>query len=217
MFHNKLFRQIMVSSICIVGIIILCLKSFMFIRPINPKNAIDTRFGVIDGHISKNYDITAKKRVNTYEEKNTHGDNVLSFLMQYAPNLDYYYYDAEDENGLSTENILYGLEWMKDNNVDYVSISLSSKFYSDKLEEWIKDNESEIKVYASYNNALNSLDYPAMYKGVIGIGSSKKINPKKDDIIFHTNKIIVIGNGINYYHGNSYLTPYIMIRENLIQ
>ena len=217
MFHNKLVRYIAIIGICILGIVILGLKNFMFIKPINPEKTDDMRVGVIDGHISKNYDIIAQKRVLTYETKKTHGDHVLDFLMQYAPNLDYYYYDAEVENGLSTENILYGLEWMKDNDVNCVSVSLSSKYYSDKLETWIEDNRREIKVYASYNNELNSMDYPAMYKGAIGIGSSKKINSKKSDVIFHTNKIIMIGNGINYYHGNSYLTPYTMIKENSIQ
>ena len=69
-------------------------------------------------------------------------------------------------------------------------------------------------VYASYNNELNTLDYPAGYKGVIGIGSSKKIKRKSNDVIFRTNRIVAFFNGIRYYEGNSYLTPYVMLRDS---
>lgn len=78
------------------------------------------------------------------------------------------YFDACDEFGkINTERIITGLEWMKENDIKYVNISLSGNRYSEELENWLEDNP-DIHVYASYNNNKNSFDYPAMYDGVIG-------------------------------------------------
>lgn len=67
---------------------------------------------------------------------------------------------------------------MLKNNVYYVNISLSSKKYSEKLENWILEHPN-VKIYCSYNNQENTFDYPALYEMTIASGSSKKINYKK--------------------------------------
>ena len=101
------------------------------------------------------------------------------------------------------------------NGVRYVSISLSSKFYSDEVQSWISKNKNDIVIYASYNNELNTLDYPAKYNDVIGVGSSPKIEKKKCDVIMKSSKIVLISNKLKFYYGNSFLTPYVMLRDTI--
>lgn len=81
-----------------------------------------------------------------------------------------YYFDSRTENDkITADSIISGLEWMKSNDVKYVNISLSSKKKSEELSNWISDNKDTISVYASYNNLTQSFDYPAMYDDVINL------------------------------------------------
>ena len=86
-------------------------------------------------------------------------------------------------------------------------MSISSKFYSSDIESWIKDN-SNIRVFASYNNLINSIDYPAMYKEVYGSGKKVDIEYKDKDYTYFTNKVIIFPNITKVYEGNSYLSLY---------
>lgn len=70
---------------------------------------------------------------------------------------------------------------MLSNNISKVNISLTSKQYSKDLENWISQNKDSVQIYASYNNLLNSYDYPAMYDNVIASGSNNNINLKAID------------------------------------
>ena len=63
------------------------------------------------------------------------------------------------------------------------------------------------------SNLYNTIDYPAQYANVIGVGRGSQIEYKEIDVKFRTNKILLIGNGINVYNGNSYLAPMQMVRE----
>ena len=83
-----------------------------------------------------------------------------------------------------------------------------------KLEKWIIDHSDDIKVYASYNNLLNSFDYPAQYEKVIGVGTNKILNGKNIDVLYRSHEIIVLSGGIKIYSGNSYLAPYTMLKDN---
>ena len=47
---------------------------------------------------------------------------------------------------------------MSNNSVQRVNLSLSTKSYSSELSDWIKAHKN-IKVYASYNNFINTNDY----------------------------------------------------------
>ena len=94
---------------------------------------------------------------------------------------------------------------MKEYGVNRINISLSSKVYSTQLQEWI-DNNPDIIVYASYNNKVNTFDYPAMYENVIASGEkNSKIEFKKNDVKYKSKKIISIRNK-QLYNGNSYLS-----------
>ncbi|CDE42591.1 putative uncharacterized protein [Clostridium sp. CAG:411] len=199
----------------IIGVFIVCFcmvyNNYLCVTPIGEKKE---KYGIIDGHLSQKYSCIYDSKNVKHVKKYTHGDSILEFLSAYSPDTEYYYYDAQEKKQYSSSVIIDGLEWMKDRKVKFVSISLSSKFYSEELQEWINANKNKVIVYASYNNELNTLDYPAGYKGVIGIGSSKKIKRKSNDVIFRTNRIVAFFNGIRYYEGNSYLTPYVMLRDS---
>lgn len=181
----------------------------------NNENASTETYGIIDGHLSKEHENLFKINSVEYIGSNTHGDKILQMMNEYSGNTKFYYYDAQIGDAFSSENILNALKWMKRNGVKYVSISLSSKFYSDEVQSWISMNKNDIVIYASYNNELNTLDYPAKYNDVIGVGSSSKIEKKECDIIMKSNKIILISNGFRFYSGNSFLTPYIMLRDTI--
>lgn len=153
------------------------------------KIIVNDAIGIIDGNISKkNANITYSIKKKNKSIEPTHGDKLVKFLNSICDNPSIYYYDASNEDDdITTEGIINGLEWMVKNNVEKVNISLSSKEYSDELNNWISLHKDVIKIYASYNNLINSYDYPAMYDYVIASGSNKNIEYK--DIDFNYKKI----------------------------
>lgn len=189
----------------------------MFIVPID--NNSNKTFGIIDGSLFNKHNNITKihSAISNVVSSKQHGDNVLEFLNNVAPNVPFFYYNAEIDGEITSENIIDGLQWMVESNVDCVAISLSSKCYSEELENWISHNSDKIEIYASYNNTLNSFDYPAQYESVIGVGTSEVVNSKDIDVLYKSNNIIVMSFGIKRYSGNSYLTPYTMLKRELTQ
>ena len=178
-------------------------------------HANNSKYGIIDSNLSRNHANIFDINETNYSSVLTHGDKILDFLEKYENSYSFYYYIAEENNHISSAKLLDGLKWMLKNEVKFVCISLSSKYYSEDLQSWILENKDQITVYASYNNVINDLDYPAKYEGVIGIGSSLKIKKKKEDIIYKNSKIILISNGFYYFNGNSFLAPYTMLKSTM--
>lgn len=58
---------------------------------------------------------------------------------------------------------------------------------------------------------MNSLDYPAMYEGVIGSGYDERISYKEGDIKYDKNKVVIVPRLYEVYEGNSYLSPLAMM------
>ncbi|PXV91874.1 hypothetical protein C8E03_103445 [Lachnotalea glycerini] len=214
-FRHKCLAVIILFIVLIgIGIIyIYC--NVIFIKPDTNIGQNTVSFGIIDGGLSGEHSNVVDTNANYEEKKLTHGDKILNFMSEYVFDSSFYYYDAEDDNTISTDKLLVGLQWMLDNNVECVSISLSSKFYSEEVADWMNENSNDIKVYASYSNTVNSLDYPASYNNVIGVGSSAKIEVKESDVIFRNSKLIVWSTPFRFYSGNSYLAPYCMVRDNI--
>lgn len=203
-------KKVLIGLTCIICMLVIWNNNYFTI--INSLKIQDNiRIGVIDGHLSKTFDnIINTVQIGGSNEK-THGDEIMYFLENLLENRMIYYYDAETNGGINSDSIIRALQWMKDNEVEYVSISLSSKFFSEDIEDWLEQNGKDIKVFASYNNEKNTLDYPAMYEYVRGIGLKGQAR-KQSDIEFKNNKVIVLGNkGIGYYAGNSFLSPLAMI------
>ena len=210
MFRKKIY--IALATFCIiVGAIFFFYDNTIIIT--NNKNVSTQKFGLIDGDLS----YVHKNVINMGEisveksKRESHGDSILEFLQRWRPSFSFYYYDSEESGIISSESLIEGLEWMIKNDVKYVSISYSGKYESKKLENWIDKHSDEITIYASYNNYINTLDYPAMYKKVIGVGCNVT---KKRDVSIRNNKLIVCdGSSFFSYEGNSYMTPYIMIKD----
>lgn len=78
--------------------------------------------------------------------------------------------------------------------------------HGDLLIEFLRDCGYNGQIYASYSNLKNSIDYPAMYKNVIGCGYAKGELNKAIDNMYKSNRIIVWNNGLAYYKGNSSLS-----------
>lgn len=179
-------------------------QNFIFFGTL-PTTQID-RMGIIDGNITSEYSNSIHYYGNKSDEENSHGESLIDYLKHRGYNGEIYYYSAEDENGgISSNSIISGLNWLKDNDITKINISLSSKYKSEELEEWIINNP-QITIFCSYNNQINSLDYPAMMNGTIASGCSNKINYKNNDKKYKTSKLIIWNEGLHYYNGNSYLS-----------
>jgi glutamate dehydrogenase/leucine dehydrogenase len=98
------------------------------------------------------------------------------------------------------------------NNIKKVNVSLSSKEYNQELNDWISTHKDVIQIYASYNNLINSYDYPAMYNNVIASGSNNNVEYKAIDINYKKSKIFYIPN-IKLYNGNFFLSLITMLGE----
>jgi hypothetical protein len=206
------------KNIWIKGItIIIFLCIFIWILnsvTIITKTDCNYKVGIIDTSLSEKYNnIIYSQNIKYNNKEKTHGDELIAFIYQCQDKVDLFYFDASDDEGnIETKSIIKGLEWMVDNSVEKVNISLSTKTKDKDLESWIK-NHKEIIVYASYNNKINSYDYPAMYSKVYASGSDSRINYKNIDFKYRNNYIIILPNIFNVYHGNSYLSLLSMLKN----
>lgn len=175
------------------------------------KDCSNQTIGIIDGKRSEIFNnVFSNNEITTNPEKQ-HGDYMIEFAQTYCDNVKIYYYDASNDSGsIKTDGILDGLNWMLNNNVKKVDLSISTKIYSKDLENWIKEHNKSIQLYSSYNNLLNSRDYPAMYDYVIASGSNSKIPYKDFDTKYKKNIIILNG---KTYEGNSYLSLYTLLKS----
>lgn len=203
-------KRVFVLITIVISLIIYIVSSYVIVLP--QKDSVLV-LGIIDGDLSFTHDNVINTVPLVEEGEKQHGDMILSFIEEYNCNVDIAYYDAENNNEISTKSLIEGLNWMIENNIKCVCISLSSDFYSEELETWINEHSDTIKIYASYNNSSNTLDYPAQYSNVIGVGADSKINYKSIDVRCKTNKIILYRQGIHIYKGNSYLAPMTMIND----
>lgn len=209
----KMKKKYIIISIIIIIIICICVlfKQYNFVS----KSDKQVIIGIIDESISKSYDNVITNSKNRAKIK-THGDKMIIFANACNSKNEIYYYDASNNGQISTDNIIKGLEWMVEKSVPKVNLSLSSKIYSDELDKWIVAHAKIIEIFASYNNNVNSYDFPAMYTNVIASGKKTLIAFKKNDYSYKSSKIIAIKRfKFEFYEGNSYLSILTMIRDSL--
>ncbi len=190
-------------------------KKYLIVLPIVSSSKDSEKCGVIDGCIAGEYNnVIYEGNIQKSSQGVSHGDMLIEFIQSYNDELTIYYYNSEEKGKIKSENIIQGLEWMCKHKVKYVSISLSSGYYSKELDEWISAHKGELTIYASYSNEISTIDYPAQYNGVIGIGSNSRIGYKDNDVCFRSNSLLLISSdGIRIYKGNSYLTPLYMLQN----
>ena len=206
---NKTKKRIALAITAAFGLIAVALlfliHTYLFIGTTSKK----CRIGIIDYNLSQTYDnvflINGSERLS---EEKTHGDEMIQFAREYAPNAQIYYCNALSDDGkIHSDNIISALEWMKDNDIKYVNISLSTARYNPQLDEWISNNK-DINIYSSYSNLEQSADYPSMYDNVIASGIENNIPKKTIDLIYKSNKIKFRHSLLKTHQGNSYLSVY---------
>ena len=176
--------------------------------------------GIIDTSISSqyrnSYDLAIAGNKNYIPAEETHGDKLIEFLNKIKYNGKIHYYIAINNNKIDTNSLLKGLAWLKSRRVTRVNISLSSHNYDVNLQKWVNQNP-DIKIFASYNNELNTKDYPAMYKGVVGVGADDTVvSTKNIDTIYNSNRTLVLpfgGKKLGFFEGNSFLTLFVAVRK----
>lgn len=203
MFHNLKKRMLFILLfILLFATVYILLKIEFFPNYCDYKGD----YGIIDEYLSFNpYDNVIYAQ-NIYASQCTHGDKMLeySLVKNFTGNI-YYYAAVNDTMKISSSSIIEGLCWMEKNKVSKVNISLSSKRFDETLKKWIEDHP-DIQIFSSYNNKLNSYDYPSMYEGVIASGQTSKIEYKDYDRKYRSNRIIIWNKGIHYFYGNSFLS-----------
>lgn len=200
------------------SLFIILLTLFIFINNryvfvYSKKCNLKYTYGIIDARVSNSHENVVFNKDHNESDSTSHGDMMIHFAQDICENLKIQYYDASDNEGnINTNAIIDGLEWMISNKVDRVNISLSTKTYSRELESWINEHYNDIKIYASYNNLINTKDYPAMYDHVIGSGTDNRIVYKKEDLKYLSNDIKLFYDINKEYIGNSYLSIYSMLK-----
>lgn len=204
------------KHIILAIIIVICLFVIIFNSSVVlvVKVNCNVKVGIIDSSLSKTYEnINFNEGTSFSSEKETHGDKMIEFTKNCQKNIELYYYDAQNIEGyIDTESILKGLDWMVEHSVERVNLSLSNSVKHEELQKWILEHK-QIKVFASYNNKLNSFDYPAMYDDVIASGTNSKVDYKDIDIKYNSSTIVVISEDLNIYKGNSYLSILTMLKK----
>lgn len=212
MIKNMLNEKNIFIIILILFIVIMFVFVSYEIKLIIPKDK-EMCIGIIDGQITIKVENVVYNRINEELKQKQHGDYMVEFAKKVNPSVKIEYFDATNENGIiNTEKILEGLDYLKEKDVKIINLSLSTKKYSSDIQDWVNKN-TDIKVYASYNNLENSYDYPAMYENVYGCGKKGKIKTKENDYMYTSNKIVLLNDIKNKYEGNSYLTIYTSIKE----
>lgn len=217
MINRKKIFLITISIIILITIVYVLYLNNIFIITEYEIKCTEKNIGIIDTYLTNEYDnlIYEKYTNNNISNDMTHGDSIVQFIkdINYTGNI--YYYSAWNGEKITADALIEGLEWMKKNGIKKVNISLSSSKFSKNLKNWIITNKDVLRVYASYNNNLNTVaDYPAMYDYVLASGCDSRIPYKDNDIKYRSNKIIILSRmKLKFYQGNSYLSPLSMIRK----
>jgi subtilisin family serine protease len=199
------------------------------------------KIAILDTGIDKtNKDLVYVKGINFISEKtdefddeNGHGTKIAGIigarknnynLLGIAPESDLYIAKVADENGnVKFENLIKGINWAIEQNVDIINISLEFQKDNPQLHKAIKKAvENNIIVIASSGNIKYPGDtdnaYPGSYPEVISVGMlntkgkiySKEFEKKKVDVFAPGEDIISLyfNNKMTLDTGVSFATAY---------
>ena len=159
----------LLSLLALVFIIIICSVS-------NFSHKRVVKVGVVDSYLSaKTLDRYSIK--NTFNlkisEKSNHGDMVVDILKKQAANIDLYYACAinHDDSG-EIADVIAGLKYLKNEEVDVVCLSFTTMNDDAKLHNTIKELTNEgIIVVAACLNYSDTATYPASYPEVLSVSN----------------------------------------------
>lgn len=210
-YMKNIFKNISILLLCAVVFAIYINSNYIIMLTKTDLNG--EIYGIIDDSLTTEIEnVTYINYDNSNRKNESHGEKLCRFANDNYKNFEIYYYNAEINGQISSENIIYGLDELKDRGVNKINISLSSKIYSDGLQNWISEHK-DIKIFASYNNKINTYDYPAMYEGVVASGKyNDVIKFKECDVKYNSMNIIGI-NSLKKYSGNSFLSLVSMFKN----
>jgi len=126
--------------------------------------------------------------VKSFDDDNGHGTAMAGILAStlnnqglvgVAPKIELYSVKVLDKNGKGYySNIIQGIEWAIENDIDIITMSFGGTQYSDILYEAIREatyNDILI-VAASGNDGSTNILYPANYPDVVCVGATDKYN-----------------------------------------
>lgn len=147
----------------------------------------------------KHRDLNIKQSINFTKEtstidKNGHGTQLAGIINSQknnigitgiSPKSDVYSLKVLNDNKSGDyENVIKGLKWSINHNIDVVLMSLGSLDSNSELEKWIKKaNEKGIILISAignlgYKEKGDNIAYPAKYNEVISVGAVKKDNKR---------------------------------------
>lgn len=139
---------------------------------------------IIDSGINKKNASTVSKNINFTEldneyDQNGHGTYMYKIIhgnMGIAKNAKIYMLKVADKDcKASSRNIVNAVNWCIDNDVQIISMSLSTSKNSTQLHDAIiKAYKKGIRIFASVANDSCFQSYPASYNEVIGVYSWRK-------------------------------------------
>lgn len=157
---------------------------------------IDTGAGPhSDLKIAGGANVIAGSATTSYSDDNGHGDHVAGIIVGQginggvkgvAPDSSLYAVKALDYTGSGyTSDIISGIDWAIDNNMDIISLSLGSSQSSMALQNAVDSAYSKgILIVAAAGNDGNSsgtgtsIEYPANYSSVIAVGAVDSTNTR---------------------------------------
>ena len=132
-------------------------------------------------NIKGGYNATSKKK--SYDDDNGHGTHVAGIIaaadneigvIGVAPEAEIYAIKALDAYGNGyISDVVEGIEWCIDNDIDIINMSIGIESDSLVLHESVNNADSAgvIMVAATGNNYGGNSEYPAAYDEVIGVGA----------------------------------------------
>jgi len=131
-------------------------------------------------NIKGGYNTTSKKK--SYDDDNGHGTHVAGIIaavdneigvIGVAPEADLYAIKALDAYGDGyVSDIVEGIEWCVDNDIDIINMSLGMENDSLLLHEAVVNaNSAGIVMVAAGNNYGGTCEFPAAYDEVIAVGA----------------------------------------------
>ncbi|PIN90073.1 hypothetical protein COU57_04570, partial [Candidatus Pacearchaeota archaeon CG10_big_fil_rev_8_21_14_0_10_32_14] len=177
-------------------------------------------------NVKSGYDYVNEDKDAT--DDNGHGTFVTQILKNPGNNLplissEIYVVKVLDNNGDGyISDVIEGINWARDNDIDVISMSFGGESDSFFLKEVIQqaNNEGILIIAASGNEGSNFILYPAKYDEVISVGS---INQNLEKSLFSNygneldfvapGKDILVTDGINQFpvDGTSFSVPHVAI------
>lgn len=176
----------------------------------------DIKIAIIDTGINSHPDLNLAggvsfvEDITSYDDDNGHGTHVAGTVAAINNNIgvvgsasksDIYAVKVLNNNGTGTiSQVIEGIEWSIDNNINIISMSLGSQENSQALHEIIKQayNNGILIVAAAGNRGKgsNTLLYPANYPEVLSVGATDE-NHKRANFSSTGPLLDIVAPGVN--------------------